>query len=528
MDQFIVQILGFAKRMWKYRWAGLLVSWVVGVVGAVVVFVLPDRYEASARIYVDTQSILKPLMAGLTVQPNVEQQVTILSRTLISRPNVEKLIRMADLDLKSPSKAQQEALIDQVTSNLSIQSSGRDNLYILGYRDNDPESAKRVVQSMVSLFMESGLGAQRKDSSTAATFINEQIKAYEAKLEEAETRLKEFRLRNIGNSVGDGKDAAARIADLSSQLERARLEYREAINARDAAKSQLEAEKAHAGSAGNSSMPGLLPEAGVSTATSEVDGRLADQRRNLDALLQRYTDQHPDVISTRKLIKDLEEQKKRELAEMRKSMAAMPAGGGAGSPAAQELTKMLAAAEVQVAALKARVDEYSSRYAQALSSVRTVPQLEAEEAQLNRDYGVQKKNYEDLVARREQASISGELDVAAGVADFKVVDPPRANPKPVAPNRLLLLAGALALALVSGVFATFAASQLRPVFHDADDLRHRVELPILGVVTRLVTEADRARQRVDLIRFASGVGGLIVLFAVALTILAVQLSRQVA
>jgi glutamate racemase len=66
------------------------------------------------------------------------------------------------------------------------------------------------------------------------------------------------------------------------------------------------------------------------------------------------------------------------------------------------------------------------------------------------------------------------------------------------------------------------------VFHDADDLRHRVELPILGVVTRLVTEADRARQRVDLIRFASGVGGLIVLFAVALTILAVQLSRQVA
>jgi len=62
-------------------------------------------------------------------------------------------------------------------------------------------------------------------SATATTFINEQIKAYEAKLEEAETRLKEFRLRNIGNSVGDGKDAAARIADLSSQLERARLEY---------------------------------------------------------------------------------------------------------------------------------------------------------------------------------------------------------------------------------------------------------------------------------------------------------------
>ena len=97
----------------------------------------------------------------------------------------------------------------------------------------------------------------------------------------------------------------------------------------------------------------------------------------------------------------------------------------------------------------------------------------------------------------------------------------------VAPNRLLLLAGSMAAALGVGLFTTFAASQLRPVFHDANDLRARVELPILGVVTRLVTDADRARLRVDLIRFSAGAGGLLVMFAIALTILAVQLSRQV-
>jgi hypothetical protein len=159
--------------------------------------------------------------------------------------------------------------------------------------------------------------------------------------------------------------------------------------------------------------------------------------------------------------------------------------------------------------------------------MKTAPQVEAEAAQLNRDYAIQKRNYEDLVQRREQASISGELDVASGVADFRVIDPPRANPKPVAPNRLLLLAGAMAGALGIGIFTTFASSQLRPVFHDVNDLRARVELPILGVVTRLVTDADRARQRVDLVRFSAGAGGLLVMFAIALTVLAVQLSRQV-
>lgn len=529
MELLIGQLLIIVRRMWKYRWVGLIVAWVTGVVGAVVVFVLPDRYEASARIYVDTQSILKPLMSGLAVQPNVEQQVTMLSRTLISRPNVEKLVRMADLDLKNQSKAQQDATIEAVTSNLSIQSSGRDNLYILGYRDSDPETAKRVVQSLVSIFVESSLGATRKDTSTATTFINEQIKTYEAKLEEAETRLKEFRLKNLSNVAGDGKDSAARISDLSNQLERARLEYREAVNARDSAKAQLEAEKSRAGGAPTTSQT-LLQEASSNVSTPELDARLAEQRRNLDALLQRFTDQHPDIVAARKLIKDLEEQRKREIAELRKAAMNMPVPmpmQSSGSLAQQELVRLLATTEVQVASLKARVDEYSARYSQALAAMKTAPQVEAEAAQLNRDYAIHKRNYEELVQRREQASISGELDVASGVADFRVIDPPRANPKPVAPNRLLLLAGAMAASLAVGIFTTFGISQLRPVFHNANDLRARVELPILGVVTRLVTDADRARQRVELIRFSAGAGGLLAMFAVALTVLAVQLSKQV-
>lgn len=528
MELLIGQLLIIVRRMWKYRWVGLVVAWVAGLVGAVVVFVLPDRYEASARIYVDTQSILKPLMSGLAVQPNVEQQVTMLSRTLISRPNVEKLVRMADLDLKNQSKAQQEATIETVTANLSIQSSGRDNLYILGYRDSDPETAKRVVQALVSIFVESSLGQTRQGTSTATTFINEQIKAYEAKLEEAETRLKEFRLKNLANMSGDGKDAAAHMSELSAQLERARLEYREAMNARDAAKTQLEAEKTRGGA--QTTAQSLLQESTANVSTPELDARLAEHRRNLDALLQRFTDQHPDIIATRKLIKELEEQRKKEIAELRKAAMNVPTasvGQATGSLATQELTRILATTEVQVAALKARVDEYSSRYAQALTAIKTAPQMEAEAAQLNRDYAIHKRNYEELVQRREQASISGELDVASGVADFRVIDPPRANPKPVAPNRLLLLAGAMAGALGIGLFTTFAASQLRPVFHDANDLRARVELPILGVVTRLVTDADRARQRVELIRFSAGAGGLLAMFAVALTVLAVQLSRQV-
>ena len=321
MDELIGQISTIARGMWKHRWLGLLVAWLVTAIGCVVVLSVPDKYEASARIFVDTQSILKPLMSGLAVQPNVEQQIVMLSRTLISRPNVEKLIRMADLDLGTKSKAAQEALVDELMNTLKIQNSGRDNIYLLSYRDTSPEKAKKVIQSLVSIFVESSLGSTRRDSDTARKFIDEQIKAYLSKLEEGETRLKEFKVRNIELQNPDGKDMVGQLGAVSGQLSQARLELREAENGRDAAKRQLEAEKAQSADITSRS---LLQESGMSISTPGIDSRIDAQRRNLDGLLQRFTEQHPDVANARRLIKELESVKRKEVQELRKTAMADP------------------------------------------------------------------------------------------------------------------------------------------------------------------------------------------------------------
>jgi polysaccharide chain length determinant protein (PEP-CTERM system associated) len=516
MQEIVRQVLAIVRGMWKFRWPGLVVAWVVALIGVIAVFKIPDQYEASARIYVDTQSILKPLMAGLTVQPNVEQQINMLSRTLISRPNLEKLVRMADLDLQASTRADQERLIEDLTKDIRIQNTGRDNLYSLVYRDNDQEKAKRVIQSMVSIFVESGLGANRKDADAARTFLNDQIRQYEARLAEAEARVKDFKLRNIDRQSPDGKDAASRVTEIAAQLQQAQLELREAENARNAAKAQLDAQRVPAAA------PGASPESAIPVATPEIDARIEAQRRNLDTLLQRYTEQHPDIVQTRRLLRDLEEQKRKEVAELRKAALASPASptSPTATLAQQELNRMLASAEVQVAALKARVAEFSSRLAAAREALKTSPQIEAEAAQLNRDYDVIKKNYEDLVARRQAAIMSGELEVASGVADFRLIDPPRVSPRPVAPNRLLLLPVALLAALGAGLFVAFAASQLRPVYNDADELRTRTGLPLLGVVSFIVSDAERRRERLGLLRFAGASGSLVGLFVLGMIAMA--------
>ena len=192
MHQVFRQLLTYVKEIWQYRWHAAIFSWFLCIAGWITVYFIPNRYEASARVYVDTQSILKPLLSGLAVQPNVDQQVLMITRTLVSRPNVEKVIRMADLDIKTKTAEDKEALIDRLSKQIELKSVGRDNLYTIAYADTTPEVSKKVVQALLTIFVESSLGDKRKDADQARRFLDEQLKAYEQKLIIAENALKEF------------------------------------------------------------------------------------------------------------------------------------------------------------------------------------------------------------------------------------------------------------------------------------------------------------------------------------------------
>ncbi|THF61639.1 XrtA system polysaccharide chain length determinant [Pseudothauera rhizosphaerae] len=497
MEDILRQAVGVLRSMWRFRWWGLALTWVVGAAAAVVIYTMPDRYESTARVYVDTQSVLRPLMSGLAVQPNLDQQIAILSRTLITRPNVEKLINMADLNLEVTSGPQREQLVGELMSGLRIGGTGRDNLFTLAYRDGDPKRAQRVVQALMSLFVESGLVSKRQDTDTARRFIEEQIRNYEEKLTAAENRLKDFRLRNMALLDAGGRDYVGQLAAVSAQLEQARLELREAINSRDATQRQLQGED-----------PVLLPQmpnaAGVSIP--EIDGRIDAMRKTLDALLQRYTESHPDVIGTRRVIEDLEAQKLKEI-EMRREAGPGQFGSLNANPVYQQLKLVLSETEARIASLQARVGSHEARLAELRASAELLPKIDAELAQLNRDYDVHKRNYETLVQRRESANISVEMGATSGIAEFRVIDPPSLPLKPAAPNRALLMLAASVAAIGAGAALTFLISQLRPSFADGRSLREVTGLPVLGTVSLLGDPRREASERRGRYAFAGGVAG---------------------
>ena len=386
MNEAIELISRILREMWHRRWIGLIAAWVGALAGIVVVYQIPERYEASARVFVDTKSILKPLLQGLAIQPDVNQQVAMVSRTLINRPNIEKVVRNADLDLHVKNTAQRDALIDQTMKSISLASSrGGDNLYTISYRDPEPDKARKVVQSILTIFVESSVGDDRQDSRSAVRFLDDQIKVYEKVLQAAENRLKEFKLRNLGMAERDGGgDFFSRAAGLQTQINAARLELNGAEQARDSYKKELTAEQPAPADASTDAPPELPSEPEF---VPEVDSRIAKVRGELDELQRRYTENHPDVVSGRRLVADLESQRKAVLAERRKAAEAAAAtaaatgtkpSGPVENPVYQQLRMALADAEGQVAAARGKLNALEAQYAQLKARAMMVPEIESE------------------------------------------------------------------------------------------------------------------------------------------------------
>jgi polysaccharide chain length determinant protein (PEP-CTERM system associated) len=505
MISFVPQHVADALRgMWQGRWAGLVVAWLAAIAGGVFVHLVPDRYEATARVYVDTQSLLKPLLQGLTVQPNVDQEVTMLSRTLISRPNLEKLVRMTDLDLETKTSEGRENLLDGLSRTVYIKSVGQ-NLYSIGFTHRDRAQATRVVQSLLSIFVESGLAPKAKDTGQAQRFIEDQIKQYEQKLSEAENRLKEFKLKNIDLNVPQGRDFFGTMATLTESLQEARLLLQEAEKSRDALKQQIVDEEERP-----PMLVGALSENASLTATPELDARIATLTKNLDDMLLRYTDGHPDVLNTRRIIREAETQRDQERKRLadEQERRRRAAGAAGANPVYPQLKLAMAESEAQVARLRARVQEQEQRLEKLRLAARSVPEREAQLTQLNRDYAIQKQNYDALVARRESALMSGEVQAATGVASFRIVDPPQVSPNPVAPNRKMLVMLALLASLGAGLAASYFFSLLHPTFLDARGLKKFTHRPVLGTVSLVSTPEVLSRRRRGALAFIGGLGGL--------------------
>lgn len=516
MQALIIKVLDELRGSWRFRWISLAAAWAFCLLGWAYVMTLPNVFEATARVYVDSQTALKPLLRDLALDPNVESELSIVRQALLSRPQLRNVARETDLDLRAKTPAELEGLLTSlqerivVTNDVRSPTSATDGLYRISFQDRSPEKTLAVVQTLLNTFVEDTLGSKRTGQESAQRFLDDQIAELERRLTEAETRLADFKKNNVGTMPGENGGYFERLQAEMAGASDVRRALGLAQTRRNELQRQLTGEE-----------PFLFGFDSTSNAAGADSGditfRIQELETRLQEMLLRYTEKHPEVIAVRSTITELQKRQQEELGRIRKGRATGSlAASVKTNPLYQGIQAELNRTEVQVAELRQDLVQRDSRTAELKQLVNTVPEVEAELARLNRDYEITRTRYLELVERRETAQLSESAE-KEGVVKFQIIDPPAVGLKPVAPDRVLLLLAVLVVSLGAALALAYLLNQLRPVYQNVRVLAEMTGLPVLGSVSRTWLGHDRAAARTQIAAF-SGAASLLVIVCAAVVL----------
>ncbi|HUJ52619.1 MAG TPA: XrtA system polysaccharide chain length determinant [Steroidobacteraceae bacterium] len=511
MNPLVNQVLDEVRGAWRFRWWAFATAVVLAIVSWVVVFSLPDLYEAEARVFVDTRTPLRPVLQGLTIDEDVDTEINFVRQSLLAGPQLERIARESELLPSYPIDPHvEEQLLTGLAQRIDIEvhsASGREEerstagtIYRIVYQGRNRARTLKIVGILLDMFVNQTLGGKREGSETVQQFLVAQLHDYEQRLRAAEDRLADFKKKHMGlmpNEQGgyfaELQTEQEKVADLKAKL--AEAESRRATLLR-----QLHGDVAVA----------AAPPTGAGSGSTATDtlSRIDAAQAHLDELLLRFTDKHPDVIAARQTLEDLKKRRTVEIEQLREGDAAAAASSRASSnPVYQSVQLKLNETDVEIADLHTQLSVHEAKVAELRSYLNSAPQVEAEFQQLNRDYDVNKAQYTALLDKLQKARIEERADTAGSVR-FEIVQPPTASLRPVSPKRPRLIAEALLAALGAGAALAYGLHYLRPVVTSASALTEAVGVPVLGQVSVAFPERARRRRQRELLRIAVASGCL--------------------
>jgi polysaccharide chain length determinant protein (PEP-CTERM system associated) len=504
MRENVLELLSQLRGGWRFRWVAVGVAWAIALAGWFAVALMPNQYEARAKIFVDTDSVLKPLLAGLAVATDPVTQVNMMSRVLMTRPNLEKVARETDLALRAKTPESFQRLVDSLPTSIGI-GGGNGNIYSITFEDADPQMAYRVVRKLVDSFVEDSIGDKRSDAVGAQRFLSQQLGDYERKLREAEDRLADFKKENLGLMPGETGDYYVRRQTIATELTKLRSQFAVVEQRRDELRRQLEGEEPTFG---------LVNSTPTGRPATPSDAKIADFQKQLDQLLLQYTDKHPRVVALSETIEQLRKQAPNEpTPETPVDPTRLAARMLDVNPVYQSMKINLSQTELELGELRTKIGQAEAAAGDLQGKVNTIPEVEAQLSRLNRDYEVNKAQYQALLQRLESAKLSEQADDSQEQVKFRIIEPPTVPLIAQGPNRVLLSAGVFAAALMAGLAAAFILSQIRPVFSTRQALSNAAGgIPVLGMINLAqVTQITRAD--VGNAKLAGAIAGLSAVFA---------------
>jgi polysaccharide chain length determinant protein (PEP-CTERM system associated) len=517
MQAMVLRMMEEMRGGWRFRTQALVAAWAICLLGWLAVLAMPNIYEASARVYLDTQGALRPLLKGLAVEPNIESELDMVRQAILSGPNLETIARDAGVNLSAASTKNREAALalfkQRITVERDSRSASSDGVYRIAYESTNRGQSLSVVKKLLESLVEGTLGNSRSGQEDAQRFLQSQIADYEQRLSAAEDRLATFKQQNVGKMPTDNGDYFKRLQTELSGLQDSQAALSLASARKDELEKQLTGEEPYIFGIDSTTANSQNGNA----AGGDVAVRIQELEKRREELLLRFTPKHPEIVALDNTLLELHG---RQDAELKRVRAGDRATGDLASslksnPVYQGLQVQAKQAAVQVAELRRDVALRQGRVGALQRLVTSVPEVEAELARLNRDYDATRSQYQELLKRYETAKLSNDVD-KTGTVKFQVIEPPAVPLTPISPKRGILLSGILFAGLAAGIALAYLLNLLRPVFFSWRPLGTVVGLPVIGCVRRFADQATGATARRQLVLLSMASAALLMVFTLIL------------
>jgi polysaccharide chain length determinant protein (PEP-CTERM system associated) len=465
------------KRVGRKYW------WIVPItvagtlsIAMLLTVVLPKKYTSKTLVLIDQPSvsadIVKPVVSEASNQRLASMQQEILSRTHL-QPIIEKFglypedrgsTHIDDLILR---------LHDAITVSPLEAMPGTQQHQMPGFQIsvvfNNPQTAQRICSEITTMFMEQNAKYMDEKSTSTTRFVSQHVEEAKQKLDDQDAKLADFKRHYIGSLPDSEQTNLSLLGTMNSQLDASTQALNRTQQDKSLNESLLSTQLANWKQASNGSGN---PET--------LEQQLTALEDLLSTLESRYTAQHPDVIKTKSQIEEL---KKQIAAGPRPGMSVAPTRASATEPQQiQQLRLRIRQDDLDIADLSKRQAQIQSQINTLQGRLQSSPAVEQQYKELTRNYQTALDFYNDLLKKRDQSEIAGDLNHQQEGEHFNVLDPPSLPLQASFPNPLFFAGGGLAAGLLLSAGIIYLLAALDKAMHTILDVEYCLKLPVLAAV----------------------------------------------
>lgn len=527
--------LGYLVGVIRRRiWQMVLPAVALFVVVAVVVALLPAKYQSSATILIEGQEVPQELVRS-TVTGFVEERLQTITQVVLNRSNLMSIIERVGLYQEERKTMTSEALVAMMRKNITMEpiqaevmsNTGRPSTatiaFSVGFEGTDPAQVLQTTNTLVSLFLEENLKNREEKASTAYSFLEKQLVALRDEVAQSEELIARFKEEHLG-SLPELTQLNLQTLD---RIERDVQAHQENIRGILERRAFLEGQLAT-----------ITPQRTLVTADG---GRVLPPVEELRALKTRYvsltathSDKHPEVIKLREQIAalegsgvsvDLAEELAAERARLsevsarfganhpdvlaaKRRVAALEASGAGSSrmvassvaesadnPAWMALKSQLQATAMDLQSQQAMLSDLRRRQDELTRRLENAPRVEQQYRKLERDHQNAQFKFQETSQKLMAARDSKELEQERAGEKLTLIEPPMLPEVPAKPKRKLLILVGFVMSLGFGAGCGALAEAMDGSVRGLRSLRLLTDAPLLGAIPYIATGAEVARRK---------------------------------